>query len=676
MLKAIGSSTSVRQCLDRGETRAFDWKGLALGGLFLWLCHADLQAQVGRTPFVCDGDFYITMRSRQWSELFTIRIDPTTNAVAFNRLPRFDAGFDLNGMGYRSTDNFIYVIDQRDNTLARIDASGTVERLKTLQIPRHRYFSGACTPDGQYLVISGSPFDFGFGSANANLVFIDLTDPDYPTREVMLRGNEYLFFDLDFDPFTGICYAYDSNQRRLISIDPVTGETRPVGEPNQPSSSMGTLFFDAFGNLYGYGRPDGGNLQNTFFQIDIRTGTIRARARGEDADRSDGCSCPFTIRLEKDVFPRETAPCAEVVYSFRIANASATGRAGISISDMMPEGMEILEIIRNPFGGDVIDTGNPRELRINDMFVPLGIDSLLVRVRIGRDMAGQYKNQARLDGLPEFLGGYSFSDDPLTPALGDSTSLWVEPLIVDLNAQNRLVCPGDVLTLRAGQEGVQFLWNDGSTEPTLTVSAPGTYWVEARTICDVRFDTVAVAFAPELLLDAGADIEISLGDTLTLMANVSGLGPFDHRWAPIDESTYLDCADCAVSRAVPFFSTRFEHRVIDAAGCEMLDTLLVLVDRNAYVWIPNAFTPNFDKVNDFFYVQGKVPYHIESFGIYNRWGQRLWENRDIKVNSAPDGWDGWSLGRLMNPGVYVYKVVLSFVDGSQELLSGDVLLLE
>ncbi|MCB0689511.1 MAG: hypothetical protein KDC53_23390, partial [Saprospiraceae bacterium] len=168
-------------------------------------------------PFVCRGDYYFTLQARDYNELFSIDIDPITQRVTFVNL-NIDVGYDLNAMGYRSTDNFIYILDQRDNGLIRIDADGHLTKLRVLdEIRKLRYFAGACTPDGKYLVISGAPFDFGFGSANVNLVFIDLEDPNYGTHEVNLRDNPYLFFDMVFDPLTGICYPYDFNYQTLLT---------------------------------------------------------------------------------------------------------------------------------------------------------------------------------------------------------------------------------------------------------------------------------------------------------------------------------------------------------------------------------------------------------------------------------------------------------------------------
>jgi len=54
--------------------------------------------------------------------------------------------------------------------------------------------------------------------------------------------------------------------------------------------------------------------------------------------------------------------------------------------------------------------------------------------------------------------------------------------------------------------------------------------------------------------------------------------------------------------------------------------------------------------------------------IYTRWGEMIWETNSVYI-----GWDGYLLsGELVEPGVYVYKAWVTYRDGSQEILAGDV----
>jgi gliding motility-associated-like protein len=71
---------------------------------------------------------------------------------------------------------------------------------------------------------------------------------------------------------------------------------------------------------------------------------------------------------------------------------------------------------------------------------------------------------------------------------------------------------------------------------------------------------------------------------------------------------------------------------------------------SAVLYIPNAFTPNGDGINETFAPKGDG---IETFKmlIYNRWGELLFETQDLQK-----GWDGTFKGVLSQQDVYIYKV--------------------
>ncbi|TVR76815.1 MAG: PKD domain-containing protein [Chitinophagaceae bacterium] len=100
---------------------------------------------------------------------------------------------------------------------------------------------------------------------------------------------------------------------------------------------------------------------------------------------------------------------------------------------------------------------------------------------------------------------------------------------------------------------------------------------------------------------------------------------------------------------------------------EVCENILVIFEKA--VGVPSAFTPNGDGVNDILYVRG---YGFEEllFRVYNRWGERVFEstNQDI-------GWDGTYKGEPQEQEVYVYTVEVSYLDGSQQKLSGQVTLI-
>ena len=94
----------------------------------------------------------------------------------------------------------------------------------------------------------------------------------------------------------------------------------------------------------------------------------------------------------------------------------------------------------------------------------------------------------------------------------------------------------------------------------------------------------------------------------------------------------------------------------DASGCDVTDSIFILVEPVYEVFIPNAFSPNFDGVNDNFTVFAKTSriQRIRSVEIFNRWGQEVYRSFD------PMGsWDGTFDGDDLEPDVFGFH--LSYV---------------
>ena len=96
--------------------------------------------------------------------------------------------------------------------------------------------------------------------------------------------------------------------------------------------------------------------------------------------------------------------------------------------------------------------------------------------------------------------------------------------------------------------------------------------------------------------------------------------------------------------------------------------------RNVYA--PSAFSPNNDSVNDFFtlYPDDSAT-RILTLKIFNRWGELMFEAKDIPGGEEALGWDGTFRGEPMNSGVYVYLAEIEYLDGKIEIAQGDLLLL-
>ena len=114
--------------------------------------------------------------------------------------------------------------------------------------------------------------------------------------------------------------------------------------------------------------------------------------------------------------------------------------------------------------------------------------------------------------------------------------------------------------------------------------------------------------------------------------------------------------------------------MITSFGCQLTDSISLNSDIQSSILIPNAFSPNNDGINDFWYVTVTEDETtiIESITIYNRWGNRVYFSDQVIINNPQEGWDGTFKNEKLNPGVYVYHVVYADEEGQRRNLTGDL----
>ena len=140
-------------------------------------------------------------------------------------------------------------------------------------------------------------------------------------------------------------------------------------------------------------------------------------------------------------------------------------------------------------------------------------------------------------------------------------------------------------------------------------------------------------------------------------------------WEPADSTGCVNCPDYSFH---PEISTWVTLTVYDSAGCRANDSLLVLVEPRVYA--PNVINPASVEGNDRFMLFTREPVPIHRLAIFDRWGEQLFEKKDIFTNHTPEGWDGTFRGDPALPGVYVFVAEVEILPGQTVLLRGDVLL--
>lgn len=145
-------------------------------------------------------------------------------------------------------------------------------------------------------------------------------------------------------------------------------------------------------------------------------------------------------------------------------------------------------------------------------------------------------------------------------------------------------------------------------------------------------------------------------------------------WSPADS---LSCSNCPNPQLIAVQDGLYRLYVTDVFGCRDSYDLRLIVDRSINVYIPNAFSPNHDQVNDRLTVYANTLQvsEILSLQIFDRWGGFLFESRNFTPNEERAGWDGNARGRPLDAGVYLYVARLRLTDGSQRTITGDVMLM-
>jgi len=239
----------------------------------------------------------------------------------------------------------------------------------------------------------------------------------------------------------------------------------------------------------------------------------------------------------------------------------------------------------------------------------------------------------------------------------NTTNLTVIKLSV--SGYNVTVCPGEDTTISVADIFASYLWSPGGeTTPSIT-AIPGAYQLTVwdTNSCDATADFLVSANDSISLAAVPPSDTIIEGESLRIqLVHSSSSTVQNYVWSP---AAGLNCSTPICDRVVITPDDDITYTVIatDDIGCRDTIEIPITVDTllEPLVYVPNAFTPNGDGVNDAFliYGQGFEDFHLL---VFNRWGEKLFETHDRNA-----GWDGTYRGKLCNPGVYVYYVATRFI---------------
>ncbi len=238
-----------------------------------------------------------------------------------------------------------------------------------------------------------------------------------------------------------------------------------------------------------------------------------------------------------------------------------------------------------------------------------------------------------------------------------------------LSVNSATICPGKQagLTVHGANSYTWLPGNSHAQEMNVSPSTSLTYSVIGENsygCTDTATASIFVSYYP--LAFAGKDTTVNMDEPITLV----GQGSDFYGWIPMNGGAALSCNLCHTITENPQQNTCYVLEAYNAFNCRNSDTVCVTVTEDWNIYIPNAFTPNNNDINDVFIPVGYGIDEIELM-IFDRWGALIFKSDD-----KTKGWNGTYKNVLCKADVYVYKVNFTTMNHHEENRTGHVTLLK
>lgn len=214
-----------------------------------------------------------------------------------------------------------------------------------------------------------------------------------------------------------------------------------------------------------------------------------------------------------------------------------------------------------------------------------------------------------------------------------------------------LICLGEWHTAWA-TDAESWSWSppqftSGADQQQVSVSPPS-----SQTFTVTATDEYGCTATDDIYVEVLPLPEVNIGDpgAVNWLSSVTLQGyssTEDFWWTPAE---LLSCGDCLNPEIYPDESVWIYLEAIDENGCIGRDSLLI--DLVFPIYVPNAFTPDNDGINDVFFASGEGITGFE-MRIVDRWGNLVFESNDIS-----QVWDGSFQGgsHYVQNDVYIWTI--------------------
>jgi len=231
-------------------------------------------------------------------------------------------------------------------------------------------------------------------------------------------------------------------------------------------------------------------------------------------------------------------------------------------------------------------------------------------------------------------------------------------------------------TIDSGRYPVNYVWNFGNgvtsllrNPPSPVYFLPGVYNISLSVNSALCPSPIRIARQQIIIEKPEPGIRYPLKiavENLLLQLEARQIGNV-FLWKPAD-GLNSSSSRMPVFRAMEDKSYNIEMKT--GRGCVTVDTQLVVVIKNIGIYVPGAFTPDNNGLND---LLKPVLFGIKTllhFKVYNRWGKLMFQS-----NNADAGWDGMYKGIRQEMNTYTWLLEAIGADGRKYVKSGTVVLI-
>ncbi len=258
----------------------------------------------------------------------------------------------------------------------------------------------------------------------------------------------------------------------------------------------------------------------------------------------------------------------------------------------------------------------------------------------------------------------------------------VEPVPQITMPDDLTICLEDSITLAArvvpASQNYDLEWSPANglsstneLQPRFFEPTPGAYTKTLTATSPIAkcsdFGSMTIYVAPEFAItDISNDTTIYYGDTAKIYAD--GLDAYMWKWTPNYQSFFNNEREAWVH---PRETTTYTVHVWGKYGCFDTKEVTVNVIHQSNLFIPTAFSPNGDGLNDVFKVEGMTYERMILFQVFDRYGGKVFESTNN------NGWNGtYNNDKMATSGVYYYFIQVADVDDKIHTFKGDISLIK